>query len=50
MLVAVLVTGGGGTGWLGLDALFLAAGTLTVPVAVRAGRAPRGAPAELPAG
>ncbi|MFE9369646.1 MFS transporter [Streptomyces sp. NPDC006711] len=41
LLVAVLVTHGGGAGWLALGALFLTAGTVTVPVATRTPRAPR---------
>ncbi|MFJ8312730.1 MULTISPECIES: MFS transporter [unclassified Streptomyces] len=40
LLVAVLVTGGGVAGWVALGALFLAAGTVTVPVAGRAAGTP----------
>uniref|UniRef100_A0AAU2UZZ6 MFS transporter n=1 Tax=Streptomyces sp. NBC_00003 TaxID=2903608 RepID=A0AAU2UZZ6_9ACTN len=50
LLVAVLVAHGGGTGWLALGVLFLAAGTVTVPVAGRAARAPSTVAAEQRAG
>ncbi|MGW1868464.1 MFS transporter [Streptomyces mauvecolor] len=46
LLVAVLVGHGGGTGWLALGVLFLAAGAVTVPVAGRAARAPSAVAAE----
>ncbi|WP_369375434.1 MFS transporter [Streptomyces sp. cg36] len=45
LLVATLVTSGGAPGWLLLGTLFLAAGTLTVPVAARAAHRPAGAAA-----
>lgn len=46
LLVAVLVSHGGGAGWLALGVLFLAAGAVTVPVAGRAAHAPTPAAAE----
>ncbi|MFD9632962.1 hypothetical protein [Streptomyces violascens] len=46
LLVAVLVAHGGDTGWLALGVLFLAAGTVTAPVAGRAVRAPSTVAAE----
>ncbi|MFD7164678.1 MFS transporter [Streptomyces violascens] len=46
LLVAVLIAHGGDTGWPALGVLFLAAGTVTVPVAGRAVRAPSTVAAE----